>query len=110
MTDPHTEEIEPGGEMIDGLDVDHLTDRPDRLEHVGIKETPDGDLRALPFNESDTPIPGYTEIDVDLMEYQEVCQYVETHTDHDRRIDFTRAPAWPPEGPTATRPDHHGRL
>lgn len=103
MTDSPTE----ASEIIDGLDVDHLTDRPDRLEHVGIKEDADGDLHALPFNESDTLPPGYTEIDVDLMEYDEVCQYVETHTDHDRRIDFTRTPAWPPEGPTATEPYHN---
>jgi hypothetical protein len=25
-------------EIIDGIDVDHLEDRPDRLEHVAIQE------------------------------------------------------------------------
>ena len=91
-------------EIIDGIDVDHLHDRPDRLEHVAIQEEADGELRALPFNESDEIPPGYLEIDVDLMQYDEVCRYVETVTDYDRRIDFTQEPKWPPDGPTATSP------
>ena len=91
-------------EIIDGIDVDHLEDRPDRLEHVAIQEEADGELRALPFNESDDRPPGYVEIDVDLMQYDEVCRYVETVTDYDRRIDFTQEPKWPPDGRTATTP------
>ena len=91
-------------EIIDGIDVDHLEDRPERLEHVAIEEDGDGELRALPFTESDTRPPGYVEIDVDLMRYDEVCRYVETVTDYDRRIDFTQLPKWPPDGATATGP------
>ena len=71
-------------EIINGIDVDHLEDRPDRLEHVAIEESGGGELRALPFNESDTRPPGYVEIDVDLMRYDEICRYVETVTDYDR--------------------------
>lgn len=91
-------------EIIDGIDVDHLEDRPDRLEHVAIQEDGDGELHALPFNESDEIPPGYVEIDVDLMRYDKICRYVETVTDYDRRIDFTQEPKWPPDGPTATDP------
>lgn len=91
-------------EIIDGIDVDHLEERPERLEHVAIEENADGELHALPFNESDTRPPGYVEIDVDLMRYEEVCRYVETVTDYDRMIDFTQLPKWPPDGPTATGP------
>ena len=89
-------------EITDGIDVDYLEDRPERLEHVAIEEDGDGELHALPFNESDTRPPGYVEIDVDLMRYDEICRYVETVTDYDRRIDFTQEPKWPPDGPTAT--------
>lgn len=79
--------------IINGLDVDHIDDRPDELEHVAIEENTDGDLRALPFNESDSPHPGYVQIDVDLIQYAEVCTYVEENTDYNRRIDFTRMAA-----------------
>jgi hypothetical protein len=89
--------------IIDGIDVDHLEARPDELEHVAIEEHADGNLRALPFRESEHP-PGYVEIDVDLMEYDDVCRYVETVTGYDRRIDFTQIPKWPPDGATATGP------
>jgi len=87
--------------IIDGIDVDHLEARPDELEHVAIEEGPDDELRALPFRESG-PAPGYVEIDVDLMEYGEIVEYVETVTDYERRICFVRVPKWPPDGPTAT--------
>jgi hypothetical protein len=101
MTAP---QIDAESEIIDGVDVDHLDDRPDKLEHVAIEESPDGDLQALPFTDPGGP-PGYVEIDVDLMQYDDVCRYVETVTDYDRRIDFTRVPKWPSDGPTATEPD-----
>jgi hypothetical protein len=100
MTHPHIEDPEQS-EIIDGVDVDHIDERPDELEHVGIQETPDG-LEALPANESDTRPPGYVEIDVDLMEWDDVCDYVMENTDYDRRIDFSQAPAWTPDGPTAS--------
>lgn len=91
-------------EIINGIDVDHLEDRPDRLEHVAIEETSDGDLRARPFNESDELPPGYLEIDVNLIQYDQVCEFVESATDYDRAIDFSQVPKWPPDGPTATGP------
>lgn len=78
--------------IIDGIDVGHVEARPDRLEHVAIEETADGELRALPFNETDSRPPGYVEIDVNLIEYDDVCRYVETTTNHDRRITFGRTP------------------
>ena len=87
------------GEIVDGIDVDHLDDRPDELAHVAIEETADGRLKARPFRESERP-PGYVEIDVDLMKWDEVCRYVETVTDYNRRIDFTRVPTWRPDEPT----------
>lgn len=101
MTNSHIEDREQR-EIIDGVDVDHIDDRPDELEHVAIQEDADDDLRALPFNESRGVPPGYLEIDVDLMQYDDVCDYVEENTDYDRPINFARVPAWPPEGPTAT--------
>lgn len=92
-------------EIIDEIDVGHLEDRPDRLHRVVIKKNADGELRALPFRESrDGEPPGYIEIDVDLMEADGVCRYVEAVSDYDRRIDFTQVPTWPPDGPTATDP------
>lgn len=90
------------GEIIDGIDVGHLEDRPERLEHVAIQREPSGELRALPFNETGDGPPGYVEIDVDLMRHDKVCRYVEAVTDYDQRIDFTQEPKWPPDGPTAT--------
>lgn len=100
-----TEALDDDREIIDGIDVEHLGDRPDRLEHVAIQEGPDGELHALPFtHDAEEGPPGYVEIDADLMEHDDVCRYVETVTDYDRRIDFTRTPAWPPDGPTATEP------
>jgi hypothetical protein len=78
--------------IIDGIDVGHLDARPGRLEHVAIEETADGELRALPFNETDSRPPGYVEIDVNLTEHDDVCRYVETATDYNRRITFGRAP------------------
>ena len=99
--------IDPGEwEIVEGFDVDHLDDRPDELEHVAIEENTDGDLRALPFRESGPP-PGYVEIDVDLMEYDAVCRYVEAQSDYDRRISFVRTPAWSPDEPTATPDTWH---
>ena len=78
-------------EIIDGIDVDHLEDRPDELEHVAIEEGPDGGLQALPFRESG-PVPGYVEIDVDLMEWGAVCAHVQEQTDYDRPINFHQIP------------------
>lgn len=90
-------------EIVDGIDVEHIEDRPDKLHHVAISEGPDGDLHASPFEEREHP-PGYVEIDIDLMDYDEVCDYVENATEYERRIDFTRTPTWPPDEPTATGP------
>jgi len=97
MTTAHTDTWD----IIEGIDVDHIDDRPDDLEHVVVEEGPGDELRAVPFTASAEP-PGYVEIDVDLMAYDDVCRYVETATDDGRRIDFTRIPTWPTDGPTAT--------
>jgi hypothetical protein len=85
MTATHTDTWD----IIEGIDIDHLDDRPDELHHVAVEEGPNGDLRALPFTADKN---GYTEIDVNLMAYDKVVRYVEMATDHDRRIDFTRIP------------------
>lgn len=79
------------GQIIDGIDVDHLEDRPDELAHVAIEETPDGRLEALPFTDDGGP-PGYVEIDVNLMDWGAVCAYVQKQTDYDRPINFHRTP------------------
>lgn len=97
-----TGEIVDEGEIIEGIDVDHIDDRPDELDHVGIYEGPENNLEALGFTTQGPP--GYDQIDVDLMEYDDVCRYVENVTDYERRIDFTRIPPWPPAGTTVIGP------
>jgi hypothetical protein len=79
------------GEIIEGIDVDHLEDRPDELEHVAIERTAEGRLEAIPFRESG-PGPGYDEIDVNLMEWGAVCEYVDKQTDYGRPINYHRIP------------------
>ena len=86
----------PDDEIVAAVDVDHLDDRPDDLHHVAVVD--DGDeLRARPFTDDDR-IPGYVEIDVDLIDYDAVCRHVEQETDFDRRITFTVLPVWTPDG------------
>lgn len=86
----------PDDEIVAAVDVDHLTDRPDHLHRVAVVDDGD-DLRARPFTDDDR-IPGFVEIDVDLIEYDAVCRYVEQHTEFDRRITFTALPTWTPDG------------
>jgi hypothetical protein len=38
------------------------------------------------------------------MQYDQVCEFVESATDYDRAIDFSQMSKWPPDGPTATGP------
>lgn len=94
--------IDDDTEIINGIDVDHLNERPDELHHVAIEKRPDGELKALPFRNDGGP-PGYIEIDVDLMQHDRVCEYIEAVTSYDRRIDFTRAAKWPLDTVTFTR-------
>lgn len=96
---------DPDDEIVLVVGVDHLDDRPDDLHRVAVVDDGD-DLRARPFTDDDR-IPGYVEIDVDLIEYDAVCRYVEQQTDFDRCITFTALPMWTPDGTGPVGPSTH---
>jgi len=62
-------------EIVQGIDVQHLTEDFDR---VAIERQPDGELVALPGREDDLPFESYKIVadEIALRDYDRVCEYV----------------------------------